>query len=200
MPEQKDEEESTDIQARFQEIVSLKRRALIAALSPLLDVDQAEDAAQEAALRVYQILDRLEAHYLEAYWFRTARNLALSKLRQDKTRVDVQPLLVLNAQMQSPDNDGHNQYHLQSERELMVQAINALPPACRNVFIARKIEGKTQREIADELAISINTVQNHLTQGMKLIRRFIATQQSGVQPQGNAPASGQQATGSGRPW
>ncbi|MDG0980247.1 MAG: RNA polymerase sigma factor, partial [Halieaceae bacterium] len=48
-----------------------------------------------------------------------------------------------------------------------------LPPVCRNVFIFRQIEGYSKKEIAEKMGISINTVDNHLTHGMKLCRRYL---------------------------
>lgn len=157
----------------FQQVVAEQRPVLLRALQPLLDPAQAEDVVQEAALRVYQTLDTLEAEYLTAYWFRTARNLALSRLRHEKVCQRAAPMLAIEAMLRGGQTDADDQYDSHREKALLVNAINTLPPMCRNVLIARKIEGRTQREIASEMAISVNTVQNHLTQGMKLIRQYV---------------------------
>ncbi|RME62380.1 MAG: winged helix-turn-helix transcriptional regulator, partial [Alphaproteobacteria bacterium] len=47
------------------------------------------------------------------------------------------------------------------------QAVASLPPACRTVFILRKFEGLTNREIANRLKISISAVEKHIAVGIE---------------------------------
>ncbi len=42
------------------------------------------------------------------------------------------------------------------------QAINSLPAKCREIFMMNKIEGKKQKQIAEELNITINTVETQM--------------------------------------
>lgn len=46
--------------------------------------------------------------------------------------------------------------------ELLRQALDKLPERCRRIFIMSKLEGKRQREIAQELHISVNTVESQM--------------------------------------
>ena len=46
-------------------------------------------------------------------------------------------------------------------------AINTLSPECRRVFMLSRVEGKKNKEIAEQLDISINTVKYHLKQALK---------------------------------
>lgn len=56
------------------------------------------------------------------------------------------------------------------EKELLASlenAINQLPEKCRIVFKMSREEGKTHKQIAEELNISEKTVNNHLTKAIK---------------------------------
>lgn len=42
------------------------------------------------------------------------------------------------------------------------EALDTLPPRCRQIFVMSKIEGKKQADIARDLGISINTVESQM--------------------------------------
>lgn len=49
---------------------------------------------------------------------------------------------------------------------MLVVAIEALPPRCRDVFVMHKIHELPQREVAEHLGISLKTVEKHLRLGV----------------------------------
>ena len=54
--------------------------------------------------------------------------------------------------------------------DILNKAIDALPEKCREIFIKSRIEGKKQKEIADELKISIHTVETQMGIAYKKLR------------------------------
>lgn len=50
------------------------------------------------------------------------------------------------------------------------KAINSLPERCREIFLKSKIEGKKQKEIAEEMNVSINTVETQMGIAYKKLR------------------------------
>lgn len=56
------------------------------------------------------------------------------------------------------------------------QAIDQLPEKCRKVVKMKFVEGNSLKEIASELHISVNTVQNHLTKGKMLIKELLGSE------------------------
>jgi RNA polymerase sigma-70 factor (ECF subfamily) len=52
-------------------------------------------------------------------------------------------------------------------------AIAALPPQCAKVFILRKMQGLSQKEIAVRLNISVRTVENHVAVGLSRCRAYM---------------------------
>ncbi len=49
-------------------------------------------------------------------------------------------------------------------------AINKLPERCRQVFLKSRIEGKKNREIANELNLTVSTVENQMTIALRKLR------------------------------
>lgn len=50
-------------------------------------------------------------------------------------------------------------------------AITHLPPRCQEVFKLLYIEGKTLKQAAEELRLSINTIKNHKAHGLNLLKK-----------------------------
>jgi len=48
-----------------------------------------------------------------------------------------------------------------------------LPEKCRVVFILRRIEGYSVKEIAEKLDISPKTVENQITKALKVLKAFV---------------------------
>lgn len=59
------------------------------------------------------------------------------------------------------------------EIEILYSAIESLPDQCQRVFNMNKFEGKKYREIAEELSISIKTVENHMGKALKILREHL---------------------------
>ena len=50
------------------------------------------------------------------------------------------------------------------------QLVQSLPPQCRKVFLMSRFEEKKYQEIADELGISIKTVEVHISRALQSMR------------------------------
>jgi RNA polymerase sigma-70 factor (ECF subfamily) len=58
-----------------------------------------------------------------------------------------------------------------SELEQQIHAsVDRLPEQCRLVFQLSRFEGKKYQEIADELNISVKTVENQVSKALKYLR------------------------------
>ena len=53
-------------------------------------------------------------------------------------------------------------------------ALEALPPGCRQVFRLSRMDGLSYKEIADLLEISVKTVENQMGKALKLMRIHLA--------------------------
>jgi RNA polymerase sigma-70 factor (ECF subfamily) len=58
-----------------------------------------------------------------------------------------------------------------TELEIKIsEAMKALPEQCRLVFQLSRFEGLKYQEIADQLKISVKTVENHMGKALKIMR------------------------------
>lgn len=128
-------------------------------------------------LHLYERRDLMDAYTnLTAYLFTSIKNRCLDYLRkwvleqetaqgvQDEfdmeLRIKYDSLEIFNTQFSDETDIG----------ELLDNALQKLPERCRNIFIMNKLEGKKQKEIAEELNLSINTVESQMGIAYKKLR------------------------------
>lgn len=129
------------------------------------DVRDVDDIVQESYLR---LLERKHGHEItspKAYLFSTARNAALSLLRRPRIFSDTPVTELSGSHVLEGSPDAAEMASQQQEIELLMNAIDALPPRCREIFILRKLQNLPQKEIATRLGLSEQTVQVQIARG-----------------------------------
>lgn len=129
-------------------------------------VRDVDDVVQESYLRVWRARATQPIRSARAFLFRIARNLALDRVRHDRaspfTAVrDSEALAVL-------DHDSDPARVIDDHTKLLVlaDAIESLPPRCRDVVTLRKLQHLSQRETAARLGLAEKTVEAHLARGL----------------------------------
>ncbi len=59
--------------------------------------------------------------------------------------------------------------------------IDSLPEKCRQAFVLRRVEGYSQREIAERMQISENTVEKHICKGIRVLMDSMKHDDNGLQ-------------------
>ncbi len=135
---------------------------------------------------------REEIRSIRAFALTVARNVALSWLRHRQV-VPIE-LVADMEQLELLDERGQVDEIVNTHQELalLTAAVARLPARCRQVFTLRKVYGLSQKEIAAELKISENTVEQHLAKGVRLCSAALATSPwlKGARPGLNARAAG----------
>ena len=137
----------------------------------------AENIIQDVFLHLYERRDLMDAYTnLTAYLFTSIKNRCLDYLRkwvlEQETAQGVQDEFEMELRMKYDSLEIFNtQFSDETDiRELLDNALQKLPERCRNIFIMNKLEGKKQKEIAEELNLSINTVESQMGIAYKKLR------------------------------
>jgi len=128
-------------------------------------VRDVDDIVQESYLRLLEMRQRHEIVSPRAYLFTTARNAALSILRRPRIFSDEPVTELTGSPVLDSGPDAAEMASQQQEIAMLMNAIDALPPRCREIFILRKLQNLPQKEIAARLGLSEQTVQVQIARG-----------------------------------
>ena len=131
------------------------------------DPEGAQDAAQEALIRVYQRWSRLDDPL--AYARRTAVNATREDWRRDR-RADRAQRAV--EQLVARRESDHPQ-ELVVQRDALMTALDVLPHAQRAVIVLRYGTQLSEAETASTLDIPIGTVKSRATRALARLREVL---------------------------
>jgi RNA polymerase sigma factor (sigma-70 family) len=156
-------------QARwFSEEIQPHEPALRAYLrSQFPTVHDVDDLVQESYVRILEVQRSGRIECAKAYLFATARNVALSILRRPRIFID-QPVTEFPALgVVEEGADVAERASVRQEVAVLLAAVDSLPRRCREIFILRKLQGLSQKEIARQLGLSEQTVQVQIGRGTR---------------------------------
>lgn len=132
------------------------------------DLPTAENIVQDVFLKLWQNRKEMSiTTSLDHYLFRAVRNHCLNFL--DKARVRA-TYLRMQVERDSNDNDYKEYYPEIGLLEIIENAISALPEKRQEIFRLAREEGLKYREIADQLNISVKTVEAQMSLALKQLR------------------------------
>ena len=136
----------------------------------LSDPSHAEDVTHEAFTRLAARADLAELANPLAMLTRIAINIIRDGFRAERYRAGREPELREHFVTTRPVPDPEN--HTASRQELarLRDAIDRLPPRCREVFIMHKIHGLSHSDVARTLGISRNMVEKHVIRAYTQLR------------------------------
>jgi RNA polymerase sigma-70 factor (sigma-E family) len=154
--------------ASFVESLYRQEAVTLVRLARLFTDDRtgAEDIVQEAFIRLYHAADRIRdtdrsAAYLRSIVLNLARDhnrRGLLSLRHQDSMID----------RRTPEMPEERVVRTESENEV-IEALNALSPRQRDCLVLRFYMDLTEKQIAETLAISPNSVKTHCQRGMAVL-------------------------------
>jgi RNA polymerase sigma-70 factor, ECF subfamily len=135
----------------------------------LHDRDEAEEIVQSTFLSVWEKRATLKVHTSsKSYMYAMVRNACLNVIKHEKIK---QRYVGEEIALAQPGYESVAQTVASTELETRIQvAIEKLPEQCRLVFKLSRFEELKYNEIAEQLDISVKTVENHMGKALKIMR------------------------------
>lgn len=144
-------------------------RGYLLRIAQYADID---DLVQETYARLLRVRERRQVRSTRGLLFATARNAARDLFRR---RAVARTSAEWQGEYAAATDEAPSPFEAASrgqELALLEAAIDALPDRCRAVFVLRRFEGLSHREIAQRLGISENTVEVHLAKALRRCEEF----------------------------
>ena len=127
------------------------------------------DLRQETYVRVFEAARHSLPRQVKPFVFSAARNLLIDRFRRARI-VSIDSVADLERSIVATE-DGDPERVLIDRDELrrLSDALENLPPRCREVVAMRKIDGMAQRDVAHRLGIAESTVEKQVGKGIRLL-------------------------------
>lgn len=144
------------------------------------DEHQAEELVQQALTRTYLSWSSARQRDPLAYTRRTLANLRIDSWRKRRREVLMPPSDV-------PEGAVACGAQRHAERDQLVRALATLSTRQRRIVVLRHLDGLSEREVAEDLGISVGTVKSTASRGLAQLRAELR-QTAGCTPLNDAGA------------
>lgn len=153
-----------------------KSKFILIANSYVRDIKTAEDIVHDSFMIVWENRENILGENLEAYIYKIIRNNCLMYRRHQQIGLRVYENIKVKEQnmmdyythaIESTNPDTLFQHEIMN---IYRHELELMPPLRQHIFRARKAEGKSYREIADELDIPIKKVDKELQSAVSRLR------------------------------
>ena len=139
------------------------------------DLDKAKSLTQEVFLNLWLNREKIESiNGIKSFLYTSAKSRSLNYIRHRKviSRYEDKQLQEKEESFNREVLESFDFNSLEfSELEGIIQkAINDLPEKCRLVFILSRFDGKKNKEISEELDISVKAVEANMTRALKNLK------------------------------
>ncbi|MGQ1909449.1 RNA polymerase sigma-70 factor [Marinifilum sp. RC60d5] len=133
------------------------------------DEDSAKDIVQEVFVRIWKSVETFESEKsMRVYFYMATKNACFDYLKKEqRRRIDGD----INEEIYIYDNTVENEIVREEVYYQLETAINLLPQKAQRV-IRLNLNGLSNKEIAEELDVSVNTVKTHKMLAFKKIREL----------------------------
>ncbi|MFT5165547.1 MAG: RNA polymerase sigma-70 factor (ECF subfamily) [Saprospiraceae bacterium] len=152
----------------FRKLFDMYYQILLAtAINLLKDVNLAKDVVQEVFFQIWKKREEIIIESsMSGYLKRAVINRSINQIKSRKKMVSENHFQQMHSNQPSVTEDLETQ-HL---NEVLQKALDSLPERCRLVFVMRRMEGMSHKEIAEKLNISPKTIENQITKALKTLK------------------------------
>jgi RNA polymerase sigma-70 factor (ECF subfamily) len=136
------------------------------------DKAAARDIVEDAFIKIWKRHTTFFHHkQIKSWLYTTVRNAGIDWLREQQVSL-AHDKEIASMPVSSEIDTMQELIRAEVTREIY-SAIKDLPPRCQQVFKLLYIQGKSMKEAALELELSVHTVKNHRARGLVLLKKRI---------------------------
>ena len=136
----------------------------------LMDEERAKDVVQYVFVKLWEYRAELNIGIsLKNFLFTMAKNYILNLVRNENTALEKQ--YEIAQQVLGYEDDLVEKLERREQMSLFYQALAKLPEQKKRICVMKIREEMSNKEIAERLNVSINTVKTHYAEALKLLRR-----------------------------
>jgi RNA polymerase sigma-70 factor (ECF subfamily) len=158
----------------FENLFRSQYNGLVAGACRILnDKARAEDVVQDVFLKLWQKREEISIEEnLPAYLHRAVTNHAINIYKQQYRKL-IEHAEEMADQPGYTESETDNAVLVAELNHKIDKAISTMPDSSRGVFMLSRFEQLSYKEIADKLEISVKTVEKHMSNALKHLRRFL---------------------------
>lgn len=134
--------------------------------------DEAEELANDVFMKLWDRHASFETEAaIRSFLYTSVRNSSLNRVRDQKRKDTI--LKDYGYINKKPEIDWLEKMIESEVYKEIFEAINSLPPKCKQIFKMLMFEHKDQQQIAEELNLSASTIQNQKARAIMLLKQRI---------------------------
>jgi len=139
----------------------------------LHDQSLSEEIVQDIFVYFWENREKLQIKTsVRSFLFSASKFKSLNLLRDTKTQKRIIEEIGKAKSLVPSEDEGA---HLDTDefKKILNTAVDQLAPKCRQIFLLSKIEELSNKEIAEQLGISVKTVESQMTIALKKLREYL---------------------------
>lgn len=161
----------------FNEIyTSYYKKSFFFAKSYVHDDLAAEDIASESLIKLWEKLKTEKIDYIEPLLLTILKNKALDYLKHEEAKRTAFESMVdwhqqeLSIRISTLESCDPNEIFSDEVESIIRETLKLLPEQTRRIFLLSRFENKSNKEIAEQMGISIKGVEYHISKALKALR------------------------------
>ena len=140
------------------------------------DAATAEDIVMESFMAAWEKRDMLSASAFPPYALTIVKNKCLNHLRSQGVRLHAAEDIhshgarMLRTRISTLEACNPEELFSEEARRLVNETLDRLPEKTRTIFIRSRFDGKSYKEIAAEMGVTVKSVEFEVSKAMKILR------------------------------
>lgn len=158
----------------FQNLFESYYKSLFFYACKFVDNEMSRDLVHDIFMIFWQNKENITiTSSLSAYLFRMVRNKCLQEIEKQKVRDDFSQESIQSLRLDELNyyNDGFKSIIELELEEKLKQAMDRMPDACREVFVMSRFNGFKNKEIAEQLGVSVKAIEKQMTKALKILKQ-----------------------------